>query len=94
MEFQFYSKGLATVSLFNARKTKAITQLNSFSPFFIDCVSPEINFEDKCANAFPDANLDPSQPEEAQAFCQNNMLLEGQVMINSSGTFFFLILPI
>jgi hypothetical protein len=46
-----------------------------------------MNFGENCANAFPDANLDPSQPEEAQAFCQNNMLLDGQVFINSSSGF-------
>jgi hypothetical protein len=54
---------------------------------FLDCIFPEINFGENCANAFPDANLDPSQPLEAQAFCQNNMFFDGQVLINSSGAF-------
>ena len=41
--------------------------------------------EANCVGVFPYANLDPSQPDEAQSFCQVNMIEDGKVLINSSG---------
>ncbi len=44
-----------------------------------------MTIEDNCVGVFPYANLDPSQPAEAQTFCQVNMIEDGKILINSSG---------
>ena len=51
----------------------------------IGCSPPSaIAFREYCVNVYPDANLDPTKPGDAQAFCQDNMP-NGQVLIYSNG---------
>ena len=51
----------------------------------LGCPNAAMTFTDYCISVFPEANLDPSQLGAAQTFCQNKMIVEGQVLVNTSG---------